>query len=658
MALAGGNWKVGEVLDRQDELGDLSRSFFYMAEKLEKTFTSLAKSEKRYRSLYEGVPLGLYRVSADGRFIDGNQALVKILGYPDMETLKSIRFQDLFPVPATEQKSMGLYEQDTSDYEIPFSRPDGTALWIQISRSAVFRDDAMALYYEGIVWDITERKKAETDLLHYQEHLEELVRERTDELAVAKEKAEYANKAKTVFLSNMSHELRTPLNAILGYSQILSYRDPESEIQNGLKTIRRSGEHLLTLINDILDIAKIEAGKMALNPEPVFLKAFFEGLESLMYMKAHEKGIGFSIDTDESLPTGVIADETRLRQVLLNLLGNAIKFTDQGQVTLRISEIIPESQDAGSSPDSDCTLRFEIEDTGIGIQPEMKERIFLPFEQGGDPSRQSQGTGLGLAICSQFISMMGGTIQVASVPGKGSRFWFEITLPVTDIVIQHPHHEIMPAGYEGSRLSVLVIDDISDNREMITHLLKPLGFGVFEAEGGEEGVSIAVRVRPDLILMDLCMPGMDGFAAEQALRSISGFQEIPILALSASVGNDTRVMAEKEGFDGFIRKPVVWSELLRYIDQYLSPSWIFQEKGSDEETEGGVTPPSDEILRELSDLVGIGDIRGIENLASALRDLSPDYLQFSQMLLMYTATFDLSRLETLVQRYLMKKGRG
>ncbi|HSW05989.1 ATP-binding protein [Aquabacterium sp.] len=414
---------------------------------------------------------------------------------------------------------------------------------------------------------MAEQLTASTEALRrHGEELEARVGQRTAELASAVERAELASRAKSAFLANMSHELRTPLNGILGFSQLLQAAPPDRErLAKGLSAIESSGQHLLGLITDVLDLAKIESGRMDLFPQPTDPRCLLDELMAAMAIDAERKGLSLRLACPATLPP-VLVDGQRLRQVLLNLLGNAIKFTADGHVTLTVALIDGE---AGK-----VNLAFAVRDTGIGIAAEDLGRLFRPFEQVGDASSRSRGTGLGLALSRQLVQQMGGDIQVRSEPGRGSEFTFALSLPPAPAPLgsQAPRRKL--AGYAGRRRLVLVADDIEVNRHVLSETLGIYGFDVATAKDGSEAVAQACTLRPDLILMDLTMPRLSGLHAIRQLRQTALTAGTPIIAVSASAGADERTASLHAGAVDFLAKPVDQGELLGKLGEHLQLEWL------------------------------------------------------------------------------------
>ena len=413
--------------------------------------------------------------------------------------------------------------------------------------------------------EINERKRAEEELRSHRDHLEDLVKERTVELSAAKERAEVANHAKSAFLANMSHDLRTPLNGILGFAQILQWDKALTERQlTGINAIRQSGEHLLTLINDILDLAKIEAGKFEIFPVDVDLDKFFNVIASIIRVKAEQKpALQFICDLAPDLPPAIHADERRLRQVVLNLLDNAVKFTDRGRVILRVRFVQP------------SRLRVEVEDSGLGMSELQLTRIFQPFEQVGDMQQRSGGTGLGLAISRQFVRLMGGDIQVTSHEGAGTCFSFELDVEATQSAAPAMNRaEQVVSGYRGPKKKVLIVDDVAENRAVVVSMLEQLGFEMFQAATGYDALNLAQAVLPDLILMDIVMPDIGGLEVIRRLRKTPACRVVPIIAVSASASAEVQDNAVAAGANAFVPKPIDLKVLMQRTASLLRLSWV------------------------------------------------------------------------------------
>ncbi|MEL7505492.1 MAG: response regulator, partial [Cyanobacteria bacterium J06554_6] len=411
--------------------------------------------------------------------------------------------------------------------------------------------------------------------------LEEKVQQRTldleqanIQLSEAKTTAEVASQSKSAFLASMSHELRTPLNAILGFSQILS-KDPTlgADQQQQLTIINRSGEHLLNLINDVLEMSKIEAGKMTLNLDTVNLPDMLDDLRAMLGLKADAKGLELLFELSDDLPTYVEADPSKLRQVLINLLGNAVKFTRSGIVKLRTRSQVMEQDDREQQ-----LFTFSVEDTGPGIAADELNQVFEAFAQTESGRRSHKGTGLGLAISYRLVRLMGGTLNVESTVDMGSRFWFEIPLRVMQPAHLSDHEgRVMALAPGQPHYRILVVDDVADLRLLLTRMLGAVGFEVREAENGEGAIATWQAWSPDLILMDWQMPKMNGETAIRAIRQQTGQTGPKIIAMSAGVFDESRQAILESGCNALLMKPFTEATLFETIAQQLPVRYRYTE---------------------------------------------------------------------------------
>ncbi len=501
------------------------------------------------RSLIESNIDALITTDPRGIITDVNKQMEALTGCTRDELIGA-PFKDYFTDPERAEAGIKrvLGESKLTDYELTARARDGKETVVSYNASTFHDRDRKLQGVFAAARDVTERKRYEQSL-------------------------QQANRAKSVFLANMSHEIRTPMNAILGFSQLmLRDQDLTSRQCQYLGTINRSGEHLLALINDILEMSKIEAGRTTLNPSTFDLPALLEDLEMMFRMRTDEKNLAFSVEEIGDVPQFIVSDINKLRQVFINVLGNAVKFTEQGGIVLSVRA----DRETATGP----VLRVEVRDTGPGISPDDQERLFRHFEQTKTGQQTGTGTGLGLAISREFIRLMGGDITVSSEVGKGSDF--VIHLPLKEGQAKAVHARDNPrrvmrlqSGQTTSR--VLIADDIEDNRQLLAQLLTSVGFEVQLATNGAEAVQKFAEWRPHVILMDFRMPVMDGHEAIRRIRAMDGGADPTIIAVTASAMDDNRQELMEIGADDFIGKPFREAELFQKIQTHTGVAYQYAE---------------------------------------------------------------------------------
>src|SRR5271165_5423459 len=508
----------------------------------------------------------------------------------------------------------------------------------------------------GLSAEIVERRRAEAELERAKEGLDLRVRERTAELATANSSlqeevvirkqaeaaAEAASKAKSEFLANMSHEIRTPMNSILGYSQILQRDAGLSSFQrDALATISSSCDHLLHLINNILDLSKIDAGRMELAISDFDLTALAYEIAAFFQNACEEKLIGLrTIGLAEYSGAYVRGDEGKLRQILINLLGNAVKFTTNGRVTLRISK------------EEKRRWRFEVEDTGPGISPELRQRIFEPFQQGPEAKGQG-GTGLGLPIAQRQVKIMGGSLQVRSAPGQGSVFSFTIDLPPATVRRMRPGDELAAveriAG--GTEVRALVVDDILENREVLSLMLTLIGCNVNVAKNGEEALDLISVAQPDIVFLEMRLPGISGFDTARRIVKDWGAR-IKLVAMSASALEHERERYLKAGCDDFVAKPFRAERIYRCLQNLLDVKFVLGEKPNDPEPDVsidlGQLTLCEDLAQRLTTAAELHSATVIKSCLGEVEQLGPSGSRLAQHLRQFLASYDMKTIQRVV----------
>lgn len=564
-------------INRFDEIGKLEGHLHRMLHALEQEKNIRIEKEARFRKLVKAAPVPMCYVLKNDRIESINDRFTQTFGYQyeDIPTL-AVWWQTAYPDEVYRKEVLTTWGaavqvavdtgQDILPHEYRVTCKNGDVRIVEIS-GVTLDDDFLVTFI-----DLTVRKQAEKELIKYKDHLEDEVQQRTVALVLAREAAEMANRAKSTFLASMSHELRTPLNAILGFSNLMRKDPMLTDAQHeSLSIINRSGEHLLNLINDVLDMAKIEAGNVELEHTPIDLGMLVRDITDLMRVRAQEKGLLLQIDQSSKFPRYIRGDETRLRQVLLNLVGNAIKFTEQGCVTVHLTTQEHETR----------YLLIEIKDTGIGIKAQDQEKIFEPFVQVGDASLY-KGTGLGLTITRQYVQLMGGNISVESALGKGSTFRVQIPLQIAaeDEVVKlagAANGDVVALAAGQPEYRILIVEDQKENQILLKQLMENVGFSVRVANDGEQGVKLYQSWHPHLIWMDRRMPVMDGVEAAQHIRKLPGGKDVKIIAVTASALLEERGEMLSSGMDDFVLKPYRFNEIYECMAKHLGVQYIYQD---------------------------------------------------------------------------------
>ena len=574
-AVEAGDNSLRVQLAGEDEASHLGHAVNAMLDALARRETELRNSEARHATILDNVSAYIYLKDVDGRYLYANRpvrelfraTLAEIIGQDDSRFFDANTFRQLQANDARVLKYGETIHLEENNVDVHSPRK-GTYWTVKLP----LRDDSGKIYALcGISTDITERKQAELVLAHHKDELEHEVRLRTLDLQQARDLAEAANRAKSTFLANMSHELRTPMNAIMGMTGMLLRHVEDDKLRAQLAKIDQASMHLLSVINDILDLSKIEAGRMELAESPFQLGEVIENVTSLIGNRALDKGLELIIDRSPELDRlNLLGDPVRLGQILLNFTGNAIKFTEHGSVTLRIRR----------QHDNDATirLRFEVIDTGIGIAPEAKCRLFTAFEQADNSmTRKYGGTGLGLAISKRLIGLMHGDVGVDSEPGRGSTFWFTVRLrenrqavPAPTGDSSTPPEQDIRCAHAGTR--VLLVEDEPINREVSLALLEEVMLAADVAEDGQQALEMASRQHYALILMDVQMPRLNGLDATRAIRRLPGYADTPILAMTANAFDEDRRDCLAAGMNDHIGKPIAPERLFAALQRWLPPA--------------------------------------------------------------------------------------
>ncbi len=635
--------KVFGELDRRESENTVMGTVIDITE-IKKSEIELLKTYSLLEQTSEAAQIGTWEVKISSGNIVWSPVARKIFEVNDERSMKldeTIEFIKEGSCQKSFQESIHLAvnEGESFDIELEMSTARGNDKWLRSIGIPVKEGKKIGRIY-GLFQDITSIKKTEEMLLQ------------------ARETAEVANRAKSVFLTNMSHELRTPLNAIQGFAQILEYEENLNDKQKDyVRTIIRSGDTLLTLINDVLDMARIESGNLELNKENFSIHDCMESIREVIEERARKKGLSLLIEIEDGISDFVYGDKRRLQQILYNLLSNAVKFTGNGTIILRIY----------GKNDLTC---FEVEDTGIGISEKNLKRIFEPFQITNEKILKTEGSGLGLPISQKLASLMSSQILVKSHLNKGSRFWLDINLPAAKIttedylreeskhIIGYKWRENNSGGHaKDEKIKMLVLDDVELNRILIKNYLSRLGMEVIEGGDGKKGLEMTMKYRPHLILLDLIMPVMGGFEMVRKLRETREIAHVPVIALSGNASVNTKEVCIESGCNGYVPKPFRFDELLDSIGEQLEIEWVYsgnnivEEKKNSDESEQ-IIFPQNSMLEELSNIVRLRNLTGLENYVIDLKRSESDELNgFVELLEQHMKRLDFESIEKILIKH-------
>lgn len=633
----------------EERTEELSREI----ESRRQTEAALRVTETKYRSIFENAIVGIFQTTPEGSYLDANPALAAIYGYGSREefmaTVRDVGRQ-LYADGSDRRRFIEAIERDGAVREFisQVMRKDGSLIWISETAVSVKDPDGNLMYYQGSVQDVTERVLGEQIQRRNFEWLEDRVRERTRALGEANQKlraevtirkqaqeeAANAREAQAAFLASMSHEIRTPLNVILGYSQVLQQQAagdaPERE---ALQAILQSGQHLLTLVGDVVELSKIEAGRVDLTLGDFNLGALISSLSFMFRARCEKKGLKLTIEGLGASPWWVRSDEGKLRQVLINLLGNAVKFTNAGEVRLRVV------------PEEDSCVRFEVIDSGIGIPPEEHSAIFERFTQ-TTSGKRADGAGLGLAIARRLVEVMGGELALRSSPGWGSNFHFTLRFeaPLAVRASETKAHGPRVRISTATPCRALVVDDLEVNRNMMKQLLTTLGCSVEVADSGSAALAMVGELPFDIVFLDVLMPGMDGIQTAQHLRQVYE-NRLKLVASSASVLGQQREACLTAGFDEFIPKPFRIEQITDCLASLLKVRFVTDGpeivlKNAALVPEGLSVPP--ELVRQLREAAELYQVTLLRALLGKLEARGPREHALAERLRERVALYDMN----------------